>query len=478
MNSIREVGWDAMKSGKVLLAVSFLLGTTALVQAADPAQAPVYVDDAHPFFSITGTVGGVVMDLPDGGGLFLGEGANDPNDLLLGGTAGISAAVGTGDIFGLQGFVGINLFGTYAFGNFDKTSAFTGPGIVVMQGGAGPEFATISIGTSSGATSALASIDSYHENPQGGGEAAIVSGSSGPGPDAQDVAYTSSSVGDDSFQWGGVQTGVGATGSATAYAALADTNGGVFIAAGNLDGLTLTQDYTTEAIYAGGDVTFGVTGQNGTTTLQGYVGPSYRYLNQRNSMNSTLLVNVPEYENLGEFPMFSMTSNETYTSHYAGGIAGLMATIPASATSAFTIGIEGGAYYTMASMDSDGEYRVWGGSLEDPDGIGPMPDPGADPLELQVVDAEGETYEATTIAFAARGTAAYTMAIAENAQLTFSGSVDYLSAVATAAVNTNISGYDGDDDGTVDYQSGGTNDRIAWGQMINFSGSVSLTGQF
>jgi hypothetical protein len=46
------------------------------------------VDDAHPFFSLTGTVGGVVMDLPDGGGLFLGEGANDPNDLLLGGTIG------------------------------------------------------------------------------------------------------------------------------------------------------------------------------------------------------------------------------------------------------------------------------------------------------------------------------------------------------------------------------------------------------
>ena len=468
-----------MKSGKVLLAVSFLLGTTALVQAADPAQAPVYVDDAHPFFSITGTVGGVVMDLPDGGGLFLGEGANDPNDLLFGGTVGISAAAGTGDIFGLQSFIGFNAFATYAYGNFNKTSEFTGPGVVVMQGGAGPEFSTILIGTSSGANTASASVNSYHENPEGGGEAAIVTGAStGPAPTAEDVAYTSNAAMDNSFQWGGVQTGVNGTGSATAYAALADHNGGVFIAAGNLDGLTLTQNYTTEAIYAGGDVTFGVTGQNGTTTLQGYVGPSYRYLNQRNSMNSTLLVNVPEYENLAEFPMFSMTSNETYTSHYAGGIAGLMATIPASATSAFTIGIEGGAYYTMASMDSDGQYRVWGGSLADPDGPGPLPDPGPDPVDLQVVDANGDTYEAQTIAFAARGTAAYTMAIASNAQLTFSGSVDYLSAVAMAAVNTNIGGYDGDDDGMVDYQSGGTNDRIAWGQMINFSGSVSLTGQF
>jgi hypothetical protein len=47
-----------------------------------------------------------------------------------------------------------------------------------------------------------------------------------------------------------------------------------------------------------------------------------------------------------------------------------------------------------------------------------------------------------------------------------------------AAVNTSVSGYDGDDDGTVTYQSGGSNNRLAWGQMINFSGTVSLTGQF
>lgn len=467
-----------MKSSAFLLAVPFLLGTTALVHAADPAQA-VYIDDARPFFSLTGTVGGVVMDLPDGGGLFLGEGADDPNDLLFGGTVGLSAAAGTGEVFGgLQGFIGLNLFGTYAYGDFNKTSAFTGPGVVVMQGGAGPEFSIITISTSSGLTSATASVNSTHTNPQGGGEDVVASSSNGPDIGAEDVAYTSNAGVGNSFQWGGVQTGVSATGgSATAYAALADTNGGVFIAAGNLDGLTLTQDYTTEVIYAGGDLTFGVSGQNGTTTWQGYVGPSYRYLQQRNSMNSTLLVDVPEYEDLGEFPLFSMTSNESYTSHYAGGIAGLMATIPVSATSAFTLGVEGGAYYTMASMDSDGQYRVWGGSLEDIDGPGPL-EPALDGVDLQVVDADGATYEADTIAFAARGTAAYTMAIAQNAQLTFSGSVDYLSAVATAAVNTSISGYDGDDDGSVTYQSGGSNNRIAWGHMVNFSGSVSLTGQF
>jgi len=91
-----------------------------------------------------------------------------------------------------------------------------------------------------------------------------------------------------------------------------------------------------------------------------------------------------------------------------------------------------------------------------------------------VIDANGVKYDADTIAFAARGTAAYTMAIAQNAQLTFSGSVDYLSAVAQTAVNATIS----DDNTDVIYHSGGSNDRIAWGQMVNFSGSVSLTGQF
>lgn len=85
-----------MKTNRLLLAVPLLLGTTALVDGADPAQTIYPVDDAHGFFSLSGTVGGVVMDLPDGGGLFLGEGADDANDLLFGGTVGVSAAVGTG----------------------------------------------------------------------------------------------------------------------------------------------------------------------------------------------------------------------------------------------------------------------------------------------------------------------------------------------------------------------------------------------
>ena len=116
-----------MKSSWILLAVPALLCSTALVRAADMPQA-VYVDDAHPMFSLTGTVGAVAMDLPDGGGLFQGEGANDPNDWLLGGTAGFNATLGTGDVLGgLQGFISLNGFGTYAYGNYNKTSSFTGP---------------------------------------------------------------------------------------------------------------------------------------------------------------------------------------------------------------------------------------------------------------------------------------------------------------------------------------------------------------
>lgn len=468
-----------MKSKRFLLAVPFLLGTTALVYGADPAQTVYPVDDAHSFFSLSGTVGGVVMDLPDGGGLFLGEGADDANDLLFGGTVGVSAAVGTGPVLGgLQGFIGLNLFGTYAYADVNKTSAFTGPGVVVVQGGTGPFSSSITIATSSDATSAFADITSTHTNPDGGGEAVVVAAETDPGPGAQDAPYTSNAVVGNSFQWGGGQTRVdGAGGSATAYAALADENGGVFIAAGNLDGLNLTQSYRTEALYLGGDVTFGVAGQNGTTTLQGYVGPSYRYLAQRNSSTSNLLVDVPEYAGVADFPLLSISGTDTFSSHYMGGIAGLMATIPVSATTALTVGVEGGAYYTMASLSSDGVYTVSGGNLDVGGGvIDPAPAPGAvAPISIEY---DGVEYEAETIAFAARGTAAYTMAIAQNAQLTFSGSVDYLSAVAQTGVNASIAGYDGDDDGTVTYQSGGDNERISWGHMVNLSGSVSLTGQF
>jgi hypothetical protein len=468
-----------MKSKRFLLAVPFLLGTTALVYGADPAQTVYPVDDAHSFFSLSGTVGGVVMDLPDGGGLFLGEGADDANDLLFGGTVGVSAAVGTGPVLGgLQGFIGLNLFGTYAYADVNKTSAFTGPGVVVVQGGTGPFLSDITIVTSSGATSAFADITSTHTNPDGGGEAVVVASETDPGPGAQDAPYTSNAVVGNSFQWGGGQTRVdGAGGSATAYAALADENGGVFIAAGNLDGLNLTQSYRTEALYLGGDVTFGVAGQNGTTTLQGYVGPSYRYLAQRNSTTSNLFVDVPEYAGVAEFPLLSISGTDTFSSHYMGGIAGLMATIPTSATTALTIGVEGGAYYTMASLSSDGVYTVSGGNLDVGGGvIDPAPAPGAvAPISIEY---DGVEYEAETIAFAARGTAAYTVAIAQKAQLTFSGSVDYLSAVAQTGVNATVTGYEGDDDGTVTYQSGGANERISWGHMVNLSGSVSLTGQF
>jgi len=460
-----------MKSSRILLAASALLCSTALVHAADPPQA-VYIDDVHPFFTLTGTVGGVVMDLPDGGGLFEGEGANDPNDLLLGGTIGLSGTAGVGEVLGgLQGFIGFNTFATYAYGNYNKTSSFTGTGVVVMQGGAGPNLASITITTSSDGDEGHAAVSINHTNPQGGGEAANVTGDT-VAPGAQDAPFATSAATGNSFQWGGVQTRVdGDGGSATAYAAVADTNGGVFIAAGNLDGLTLTQSYTTEAFYAGGDLTFGIAGQNGSTSLQGYVGPSYRYLAQRNTMNAELQVDVPEYANVADFPLFSMTSSEDLAAHYMGGIAGLQATIPTSDTTAITLGVEGGAYYTMASLESSGTYSVSGGNLES-GGALPNADPGA--FGPQVVTADGEKYEADTIAFAARGTMAYTMAIAPQAQLTFSGSVDYLSAVAKPAVNTSIS----DDNTDVTYHAGGNNDRIAWGQMVNFSGSVSLTGQF
>lgn len=455
-----------MKTNRILLAVPALLCSTALVYAADMPRQVQYIDDAHPLFTLTGTVGGVVMDLPDGGGLFQGEGANDPNDLLLGGTIGLSGTAGVGEVLGgLQGFIGFNTFATYAYGDYKKTSSFTGTGVVVMQGGAGPNLGSITITTSSDAGSGHADLTALNTSPQNGNIAVNAAAFSNTPPDAVDGPFVSPNG--QSFIWGGVQTSVdGAGGSATAYAAIADTNGGVFVAAGNLDGLTLTQSYTTEAFYAGGDLTFGIAGQNGTTSLQGYVGPSYRYLAQRNTMNANLSVDVPEYEPLADFPTFTMSSSEDLAAHYMGGVAGLQATIPVSDTSAITLGVEGGAYYTMASLDSSGTYTVFGGDLDTSGAI--------DDYDLQTVVADGETYEADTIAFAARGTVAYTMAIAPQAQLTFSGSVDYLSAVAKPAVNASIS----DDNTDVTYNSGGTNDRIAWGQMVNFSGSVSLTGQF
>lgn len=454
-----------MKSIMVLAVVPAVLGSVSIARA----------DDGYSYFALSASAGGIVMDLPDAGGSFEGAGIDDQNDLLLGGTLGLSAAAGLGEINGLAAYIGLTGFVSYAAGDFDKTHSFTGPGVVIIQGGAGPNLGSIEISTSSGGVggngAAVVGLSVSNTNPQAGNLVASAPASStNPGGGAQDVAFVEPEG--ESFLWGGSQTeATDGTYRSAAYAAIADTNGGVFIAAGDLTGLSITTQYRTEVLYAGGDLTFGLSGaRDSNMVLQGYAGPSYRYLAQRNSTSSEIVVDVPEFvEDSVEFPIFGMQSTEELTAHYMGGVIGASVTMPVTDNSALTLGGELGGYYTLAALESSGTYMVEGGSIGDPN---PAPYP------LQIVEAEGDGEDGETFALAARGTAVYTVAMGNNMQVSFAGTVDYLSRVAQPGVNATVTGYDGTDDGTVSYVSGGDSDGISWGDMIAFGGSVSLTGQF
>jgi hypothetical protein len=433
--------------------VPALLGSVSLVQA----------DDAQTLYTLTGTVGGVALNLPDGGGDFQGVGIDDTDDWLLGATIGFGGTVSLGSHDGYNTFAGLTGFLTYATGGSDKTHTFTGPGTVVIQGGAGPNQGAISIATSSSPASANSQVTVSNLGPLNEGTGASPNITS-PATSAQDVAFVSASG--NSFSWGGAQTAANNTvGRAAAYAAIADTNGGVFIAAGDLTGLSIKTDYTTEVFYAGADLTLGASGDgSGGVAFAAYGGPSFRYLGQRNSTNTAITVDVPEYEAITDFPIFGMSSTEELNGYYLGAVAGLTATMPIDEKSSFTLGGEVAGYYAHASLDSSGVYTVEGG--------GPVP------YVLQTVTAKGANYEASEFALALRATAVYSVALNETTQLSFAGMADYLSRVARPGVNVDIAGYGGTDDGTVEYESGGSAPRISWGDMLAFSGSVSLTGQF
>ena len=405
------------------------------------------------------------MDLPDSGGSFEGEGVDQDNDLLYGITLGFSASTALGQWGDVDAYVGLSGFATFVTGDFSKTYDFTGPGVVIVQGGAGPNLGAISIATSSSPGDADSSVSITDVSPQGNVPIVGLVAGSGPAPSVQDVTFVSGAG--QSFAWGGAQTLVSVSDArAAAYAAIADTNGGIFIAAGNLDGLSIGTTYRTEALYGGGDLTFGISGRgDGDVTLQGYVGPSYRYLGQRNSSTSAISVDVPEYANTTTvFPLFGMSSTEELGTHYIGGVIGASATIQLDENSSFTLGGELGGYYTKTALNSSGTYTVEGG--------GPIP------YILQTVTSEGATEEDDGYALAARGTAVYTVALNENTQLNFSGMIDYLSNVAQPSVNAVVMGYDGTDTGSVTYASGGDNPRIGWGNMFSFTGAITLTGQF
>lgn len=432
-------------------------------------------DDTHAFFALGANGGVAVLKLPDGqnGVLTQGNVGGGSDPLMLGATLGINAVVGAGKIGNLDAFVGASMFGTYANGSSTRTQNFSGVGLVEIPGISTPANASISLTTARAAGSASATINVSDTNPQGGGSTVTVPGQTSAGAGSADSSSSVSPAGvGNSFVWGAANTQVsaGGVGKSLAVGAVADSSGSMLLAVGDLDGLSITTSTQNSIVYTGMDITFGVSGAvNDRTVAQGYVGPSYRFLDQWNKTNYALAVDLPEVAGLATVhPLYSLDRNANVTSNYLGGVIGGSLAMKMTDTVAVSLSGEASLYYAITGVNGSDSVTIAGGS-----GVAGLP---YGPQTVTYGPGTASTYN-TGIAYAIRGQASTTIALNKSLDLTLAGSVDYLSRVARPA-----------NSGNVTYSADATNANVSWsssgqplvsfGDMWAFTATGSLTGHF
>jgi hypothetical protein len=420
------------------------------------------------------TLGPTLFVLPDiqSGVVTSGAGSFSPSagGVGLGLNLGFSAGFGIGKVGDLDAVLGISGFASVGNSNTTVVDSFSGPGVVAIGGYTTPATANIALSTNSAPGNSAGKSVVTGINPQGGVGVSLVNLPTNPAgtQNAFDVNVT---PGQNSFMLSAVATQQGAANTSAAYGAVAATDGGVFIGVGDLTGLTVTTNVARGVVYTGSDVTVALAGRNGDVSIQGYVGPSYRYLSQ--SITTTTSVDIPEVlPSATTFPTYRMTRGEQLTSHYVGGVLGLNLSKPISDTMTFSLGAEGGLYYTHDSLKGTESYSVEGG--------GPVPS--VVPLRT-VTNATGIDLHDNGLAWSARVSPSLTVALAPNRQLTFGAAVDYLSRVATVSRNGAVavatSTYAGTDDGLLVYNApSNTVNQLSFAPMWSLTPTISLTGQF
>lgn len=416
------------------------------------------------------TVGPALFVLPDvETGIFTQDGTDGtinptiPN-LGIGGTLGVSASVGLGPMGEHDASLGFNAFVSLGRSSLTNVDSFDGPGVVVIPGYTTPDGSTVDLLTDGSGPTSTRTVTAP-------GVVVVQSESGGVG--VTNEWAVSVAPGDTAFAYS-AGTLDGPNSAASAYGAIGATDGGIFIGAGDLTGLEITTSVIHDFIYTGGDVTLALAGQNGDWALQGYGGPSYRFLGQRSTTD--IDVNIPEVEPAAGvvFPDFNINRVEELMSHYLGGVAGITGSTALENNSVLTLGLEGGVYYTIDSLSGTESYTVANGALVS------VP-------STTIVNENTAGDAANGIAFAARGNAALTIPVAANRQITFGGQAEYLSRVATVSRGdgTGIlasNSYDPavtGDAGDLLYDTPSSNlPMLSFGSMWNFTGTVSFTGQF
>ncbi len=446
--------------------VPALLGTTAVV-AQDG------------FFAAGLSIGGGAIKLPSGqnGVLTLGDVTvtGNPDPLLPAGTLGFNAAAGLGKWGEYDAYAGLNLFATYGTASWSGTQNFSGIGTVYIPGISLPDNGSIELHTTRGDEVGIATSNVIATSPQGSNYNIDASASTVGGVGAQSDAAVSGNAdpAPNSFVVAGTNTEVSApntNGTALAYGGIADTSGSLLIITGDLAGLSISTQTSTQVLYAGGDLTVGVSKvQDETTALQAYAGPSYRFLGQWSNTTigaTQLSVDIPEEASPTVHPLWDQTTtfNTALNSHYFGGVLGAGVSKQVSDKVSVSAGAELSGYYTLASLNGRGSVRTH-------DGVSPS---NVDSPDITVVQ-DPVNVLTHTLAFAARAQASATYALADNTGLTVAGSVDYLSAVARPYGGAAVTG----SGGNASWSSGsGDNSAVSFGDMFVFTGTVTLSGQF
>jgi hypothetical protein len=378
----------------------------------------------------------------------------------LRGSLGLSGGVALGSVGGYRAGVGMSAFLDIGNANSTAVDSFSGPGVVAIAGYATPGNTTLALVTASAPGSSTASANITHDTPSGGTQTTNISAAISNGI-SETAAKTSS--GRDSFSFGAVSL-QDAVQAAAAFGAVGTSQGGLFMGAGDLTGLQITTEISRNVVFTGADVTYALAASEADLAFQGYAGPSYRMLSQ--DLETTTTVDIAEANSSGvDLPQFAMIRDEDLDSHYLGGVVGLNVTKPLSDRITFSMGLEGGLYYTMDSLDGQESYAIGGAAPQ------------------KVNSNKDLRLAANGIAWSARLAPSVTFALAPNRQLTLGGTFDYLSRAATVsragAAATASNSYAGTDEGAMNYNGASTTSHaLAFGPMWSFGPTVSLTGQF
>jgi hypothetical protein len=264
------------------------------------------------------------------------------------------------------------------------------------------------------------------------------------------------------------QVSAGGVAKSLAVGAAADTSGSLFLAVGDLDGLSIATSVQNSILYSGMDITFGASGVvNDRTVAQAYIGPSYRYLGQWNQTNYSLAVDLPEVGPTVVHPLYVLDRNANVTSNYVGGVVGAGLAMKVNENISIGLAGEGSLYYTHAMLTGSDSVTISGGN-----GVGGV----HGPTQTVTYDAGNSAFN-NGIAYAVRGQASTTVKINPNLDFTLAGTVDYLSRVARPNGGADITYTANATDANASWSSSGS-PLLSFGDMWAFTVTGGVTGHF